>query len=75
LRKKLNDIREMMKDAWEENNKIDIPEFQKDLKDTFDFKLSQFIQKIKNDGRFHELANEAAGHCLLKKMLELKNNL
>lgn len=73
LRKQLSDIREMMLDIWNEHNKLDIPEFQKDVKDTFDFKLSQFVEKVKNEGRFHELANEAANHALLKKLLKLNS--
>lgn len=73
LRKQLSEIREMMKDVWDEHNKLDIPEFQKDVKDTFDFRLSQFIEKVKNEGRFHELANEAGHHVLLKKLLKLNS--
>lgn len=73
LRKQLSDIREMMKDVWDEHHKLDIPEFQKDIKDTFDFRLSQFIEKVKNEGRYHELANEAANHILLKKLINLNN--
>jgi hypothetical protein len=73
LRKQLAEIREMMKDVWNEHNKLDIPEFQKDVKDTFDFRLSQFIEKVKNEGRFHELANEAGHHILLKRLINLNN--
>lgn len=73
LRKQLSDIREMMKDVWDEHNKLDIPEFQKDAKDTFDFRLSQFIEKVKSEGRFHELANEAGHHLLLKRLINLNN--
>lgn len=77
LRKQLSDIREMMHDIWEEHEKteINIPEWQRPITDTFDYMLSQFIQNVKRQGKFHELANEAAGHCLLKRMIELKNSL
>lgn len=74
LRKQLTDIREMMKDVWDEHEKMNpnIPEFQRDIKDTFDFQLSQFIQRVKEQGRFYELANQAGHHVLLKRLMSLK---
>ena len=76
LRRQLKDIREMMKDRWDEVEKesINIPQWQRQIQETFDFRFSQFLQRVKDQGRFIELANEAANHCFYKRMLDMKAN-
>lgn len=75
LRRKLTDIREMMKDRWDEieKEKPNIPEWQRPITETFDFMLSQFVLRMREQGRFHEAAKEAGNYCFYKRLLELKN--
>lgn len=70
--KKIETIKEVMKNAWDESHKLDVPDWFKPETERFEYRFKLYINEILNCDNFHEIYNWAANQVLLKKLLALR---
>lgn len=68
--RKIETIKEVMKDAWDEQHRLDIPEFLKPESERFEYHFNNvFLPTILNGFHFHETYNWALGQSIIIKLI------
>lgn len=71
--RKIAIIKEVQRNAWEENKGIDVPEFQKPEDETFEYHFyNVYLPPLLNGWHFHETFNWALGQLEMKRLLKLQ---
>ena len=75
-KRKIATIKEVMRAAWDEQHKPDIPEFLKPKKERFEYHFNNiFLPSILNGFHFHETYNWAHGQLIMLKLIKANNIL
>ena len=73
--RKIATIKEVMKEAWDEQHKLDIPEFLKPEKEQFEYHFNNvFLPTVLNSFHFHETYNWALGQSIMIKLINLNKH-
>ena len=67
--RKIETIKEVMKEAWEEQHKLDIPDWLKPETERFEYHFyNVYLPTVLNSFHFHETYNWALGQSIMIKL-------
>lgn len=73
--RKIETIKEVMKEAWEEQHRLDAPDWLKPESERFEYHFNNvFLPTVLNGFHFHETYNWALGQSLLIRLTKLNKH-